>query len=242
MPELDLSRRIVYSVDGMTGIAPRRHIYRRDAGVDLALDVYLPPRTASTARAPALFFVHGGPIPPAMLPPNEWGMFQSYGQLAAASGLAGIVVNHRLFAPTAYPTAEADVIAAVDFVRTSGAVPEVDPDRVGIWVFSGGGPLLTWCLRERPPFVRCLLAFYAFLDLRDVVPSPNAEQVERLRRLSPAAHVAAGAPPVFIARAGHHGFDIEDDDETSRDIVDRAVAFVKRELARPRIGSETATR
>jgi dienelactone hydrolase len=73
-----------------------------------------------------------------------------------------------------------------------------------VWAFSGGGPLLAWLVRERPPFVRCLLAFYSMLDLRHLVEPGHAEQAERATRVSPAAHLADGhaVPPTFVARAG----------------------------------------
>lgn len=205
MPELDLGKRIVYSVAGMATITPQRHVYRRDNGEELLLDVYLPPSPARPRATPALCFVHGGPIPPTMLPPREWGVFQSYGQLAAASGLVGVVLNHRLYAPTAYAIAEDDVKAAVDFVRAAGDALGVDGDRIGMWAFSGGGPLLSWGLRERPSFLRCLVAFYAILDLRHLAP-PNADTglIERMHRMSPAAHLTNGStlPPMLVARAG----------------------------------------
>lgn len=205
MPELDLTRRIVFALDGMADITATRYVYRRVPDAELLMDVYSPLRAARQETPPALCFVHGGPIPETMLPPREWGVFQSYGQLAAASGLVGIVFNHRLFASTAYETAEGDVKAAVDYVRGNSNAIGVDPDRIGIWAFSGGGPLLSWCLRERPSFLKCLVAFYAILDIRHLLPAgADAEQAERMRRLSPAAHVAHGSAPLpmLVARAG----------------------------------------
>jgi acetyl esterase/lipase len=97
MPEVDLSRRIVYSVDGMTNATVRRGLaYKRDHEAELLMDVYTPPRPARSRAVPAIIFVHGGPISPEMMAPREWGVFRSYGELAAASGLAAVVFNHRL--------------------------------------------------------------------------------------------------------------------------------------------------
>ena len=65
--------------------------------------------------------------------------------------------------------------------------------------------MLSWCLRDRPAFVRCLLAFYAILDLRHVAPpDAGADLVARVLALSPAAHLGAAAAtlPIFVARAG----------------------------------------
>jgi dienelactone hydrolase len=60
-------------------------------------------------------------------------------------------------------------------------------------------------VRERPSFVKCLVAFYAILDLRHLIPgSADAAQTERMRRFSPALHLTAASmpPPLLIARAG----------------------------------------
>jgi acetyl esterase/lipase len=266
VPDIDVSRRIVYRIDGMSeAIAHRRHVYKRDGDSELHMDIYVPP-TASERRG-AICFVHGGPIPREMTPPREWAFFKSYGELAAASGLVGVVFHHRLHAPTDYPTADCDVTAAIEYVRTHAEELAVDRDRIALWVFSGGGPFVARWLRERPEWLRCLVAFYAILDIRHLLPTDaDSERVARAHAFSPAAHLtqASAALPMFVARAGldnpifnnaidlfvrealasnaeldlanhrdgHHGFDIEDDNDRSREIVGRAMAFVKARLSR----------
>jgi acetyl esterase/lipase len=205
LPDLDLSRRIVYRVDAPSdAVARTRVVYKTDGESELVMDVYAPAARPSAARSPALFFVHGGPIPREMLAPTEWGIFVSYAELVAVSGLVGVVCNHRLYAPTAYPTAESDVRAAVEYARDHAGDLGIDADRIGVWAFSGGGPLLTWCLRERPPFVRCALAFYAVLDVRHMLPpDAPADLVTRVEAFSPAAHLTTAAGlPVFVGRSG----------------------------------------
>jgi acetyl esterase/lipase len=204
MPDLDLSRRIVYPFDALpNAVGRRRVVYKRDAGSDLVMDVYAPAAQPSAPGSPALFFVHGGPIPREMLAPTEWGVFRSYGELAALSGLVAVVFNHRLHAPTDYPTAESDMRAAIDYARDHADDLGIDAGRIGVWAFSGGGPLLAWCLRERPAFVRCLLAFYAILDVRLLLPpDADAERVARALAFSPAAHLGGATLPIFVARAG----------------------------------------
>jgi len=265
VPDLDLSRRIVYSVDAAHAVARRRSIYKTDGASALAMDVYGPVGRPAPARLPAILFVHGGPNPRAMLAPIEWGFFTSYGELAAVSGCVGVAFNHRLYAPTDYPTSQADMQAAIDYLRSHADDLGIDADRIAVWVFSGGGPLLAWCLRDRPAFVRCLLAFYAILDVRHLLPpDSDAERIARAHAFSPAAHLGAAATlPIFVARAGRdsavintsidefirealaanvsldfanhaggqHGFDVFDDDERSREIIARAMAFAKTRLA-----------
>src|SRR4051812_23447328 len=96
------------------------------------LDLYLP---EASQPCPAVVFVHGGPIPAALRPtPRDWPAYQAYGSIAAARGVVGVTVDHRLHSPADYPLAAADVAAAVETVR---ADPRVDADRVAIWFFSG---------------------------------------------------------------------------------------------------------
>jgi len=244
----DLSKRIVYGVDGMRDVRVQRDVaYKRDAGTELLMNIYAPAALPDSAPAPVVFFVHGGPIASDFMPPTQWGVFVSYGELAAASGLVGVTFNHRLFAVTDYERSQSDVAAAIDYVRNHAAELNVDADRIALWYFSGGGPLMTSVLRERPDYVRCVVAFYAYLK-------PAATHVRSM---------AAGLP-FFIARAGldqplinetidlfvqealagnamldvmnhpagRHGFDILDDDERSREIIARAVAFAQAHVRR----------
>jgi acetyl esterase/lipase len=121
-------------------------------------------------------------------------------------------------------------------------------------------------MRDVPEFVRCLVSYYAILDLQ--VPPPGNERdlsEETRKEFSPLFHLTMNAlklPPVFIARAGldnlwlnatvdrfiheaiarnaaleiithpggHHGFDILDDDERSRVIIQRTLLFLKTHL------------
>jgi len=206
MAEHDFSKPIVYRVDGMRDVRVHRDlVYQRDAGSELKMNVYTPARLPGAARVPAVFFVHGGPIPAEMTPPTHWGVFVSYGELMAASGLVGVTFNHRLHAPADFERSQSEVAAAIDYVREHAAELNVDPDRIGLWYFSGGGPLLSAVLRDRPAYVRCVLAFYAVLDVRHTLPADaDAARVARAQQLSPAVHVRArGAGlPMFIARAG----------------------------------------
>jgi acetyl esterase/lipase len=262
MAERDFSKPLVYHIDGMRDVRVQRDIvYKRDGGAGLKMNIYSPARLSGAARVPAVFFVHGGPIPEQLVPPTQWGVFTSYGELAAASALTGVTFNHRLYAPTDYERSQADVAAAIDYVREHATQLNVDADRIALWYFSGGGPLLSAVLRERPSYVRCVLAFYAVLDMRHMVAADDAAKVARATELSAAAHVRTkgGGLPMFIARAGldqpminqsidtfvqealagnaplelmnhpagRHGFDILDDDERSREIIARAVAFAQ---------------
>jgi dienelactone hydrolase len=241
MAERDLSKRIVYHVDGMRDVRVQRDVvYKRDGAAELEMNIYAPARLSGDARVPAVFFVHGGPIPEQFTPPTHWGVFVSYGELAAASALVGVTFNHRLYAPTDYERSRADVAAAIEYVREHATQLNVDADRIALWYFSGGGPLLSAVLRDRPAYVRCVLAFYAFLDKRDVrekggglpmfIARAGLDQPLINQSIDAFVQEAlAGNVPLELMHhpAGRHGFDILDDDERSREIIARAVAFAQ---------------
>ena len=97
MPGPDLSKRIVYRVDGMSDARVRREIvYKRDADTELKMNIYAPAHSSATARAPAVFFVHGGPIASDFMPPtpmiNE--TIDQFVQEALAGNATLDVMNH----------------------------------------------------------------------------------------------------------------------------------------------------
>jgi len=198
--------RVVYRVPGMDRVQVRRNIVYRTAGdTRLELDVYSPSAAPAGPRRPAVVLVHGGPIPEAARP-KDWAIFVSYGELLAASGLTAVTFNHRFHEPRRLGDAAGDVEAAVAYARGHAAELGIDPERIALWAFSGGGPLLSAPLREQWPFVRAIVAYYAVLDLQVPPPGATSDITDETRRaFSPLAHLArAGdkAPPLLVARAG----------------------------------------
>jgi dienelactone hydrolase len=156
-----------------------------------------------------LLLIHGGPIPEDLgVAPRHWPVYLGYAALLRAAGLAVGVVDHRLRVvdtpdgPTVDAvTAAADVAAATATLR---AHPAVDGDRIGYWVFSGGGLLAADWLRERPVWLRAILLSYPLL----ASPAPHLPLEDRLRldpRFAPIEAVAeagAAAPPIVLTRVG----------------------------------------
>lgn len=200
---------VVYAVPGMEDAEVRRDLVYRtlEDGTELTMDVYLPPGLADGERRPGVVFVHGGPVPMEMWPAIKgWGIYTSYGRLIAASGLVGITFNHRFLSMERIEDTAASVAAACERVRAQAGSFHLDPDRLGVWAFSGGGPFLGPLLLEKPAWVRCLVSYYAMLDLRPLreqIPGELSDEV--LERFSPVACLPGEAfdgPPILIARAG----------------------------------------
>ncbi|GGY77411.1 esterase [Streptomyces omiyaensis] len=180
------------------------------------LDVYAPD---AEGRRPAVLLVHGGPVDADRVPtPRDTPFYRGYARHLAALGAVGATVDHRLYALTDYARAAGDVAGALEALR---AHPRVDPDRIALWIFSGGGLLSARWLAAPPPWLRCLALSYPVL-----APPPGWETVGTEFR--PAEALAgAGALPVvlvragrehpafaatveeFLASAGEHGTDVE---------------------------------
>lgn len=121
------------------------------------IDVYT--SAHSDGGRPAVVFVHGGPVTPDQ-DPRDWSGYVGYATSAVASGLVGIVLRHRLYDESHFPRAADDVATALEQTR---GLDSVDPERVGLWFFSAGGPLAVDWMRAAPPWLRCLVWTYPVL-------------------------------------------------------------------------------
>ena len=242
-------------------MAARAHVHYRVPGMDrvavrtslgpLKFDLYGP---VSEEAAPCVILIHGGPLPPNLLTgPKDWGWFQSYGRLLGASGLAAIMFNHRFFGPDMLPKAITDVQDLLGYVREHHAELNVDRDWLCLWVFSGGGPIISPFLRETPDAVRCVVAYYAALHAAAPEFSPAIQISENTGRLPALLIARAGldhpklneAMDLFIQNAlkknacmdvlnhatGQHGFDCRDDNQRTRDILRRTIEFIHAQLS-----------
>jgi acetyl esterase/lipase len=201
---------LAISRPGMTAVRVERGIVYRDT---LTLDVYHPGSGAPGTARPAIVFVPGGLVAGASgASPTTWPFYRSWGRLAAASGFVGITVNHRLTTNDNVVEAESDVREALRHLRANAARLGIDRERVCVAFYSAGGEIAAAALHEPPPWLRCVLLFYPFLDLehkrvrspfRD--PQPAAHVDSLVPRYSPAALLAADParlPPIFLAVAG----------------------------------------
>lgn len=197
---------IVYRVPKMEQVTVRRGVvFDNTAGKRLALDAYIPRGVRTGGRRPAIVFISGAEQV------RHWRWFITWGQLAAAHGIVGIVPDKR------YPrgldgirTGFEDTEKLLAYLRANGDRLGVDPQRICLWTFSAGGRLTSVGLNSGTPNVRCLVSFYGILDLSQefAAVGDERERDSLLKRYSP-LHVletAAGSggkvPPILIGRAG----------------------------------------
>jgi acetyl esterase/lipase len=184
----------------------RGRIYRTVGGESLGFDCYSPPGLPADARRPAVILIHGGPIAAGMAP-HDWGIYRSYGELIAASGLVAVTFKHRFYGPDRLGGAAEDVASLLTYVRAHARDLRIDPDRLALWAFSGGGPLLSLAFRDPQLYIRCLVAYYAPLDYRNAPAIPFGAPIpkETIEKLSPfhgESKAPGPLPPILLARAG----------------------------------------
>ena len=256
---------VVLKVPGMDRVKVVENLkYTKSDDPNVLMDIYVPSDLSENEKRPAVIFLHGGAKTD--YTPKDWGVYTSWGRLIAASGFVGVTFTHRLEYPNAsLEKAAADVLDAIKYVRENADKYHVDKDRVCLIAYSAGGPLLTLSLRGDMPFVRCLVGFYAFMDIQQS-DYRKTEKPETVKSFSPITYLQTDAnkiPPMFIARAGHdevptmldsidrfvaealskdialtlvnhpqgvHGFDNQNDDERSREIIRTAIEFIRLHL------------
>jgi len=256
-------KRVVYRLPGMDAVTVRRDVeYRQTETGALTLDVYYP--SDSEAPSPAVLFVTGYPdagfqkLLGCKL--KEMGSYVSWGQLAAASGLAAVIYENQ--------DPAADALEVLRYVRQNAASLGIDGNRIGVWSCSGNVPTaLSVLMREAQDFLRCAVLCYGImLDLDG--STGVAESAAQWRFANPAAgRSVEDLPqglPLFIARAGRdefphlnesidrfmaralarnlpvtlmnhaeapHAFDVLHDSEITREIIRRILEFLRFYLA-----------
>ena len=109
--------------------------YREHGGVELQGDLYLP---KGSGPFPILIAVPGGGWRVCVRASlREWGFY------LASRGYGTFAIDYRLATHTrkAFPEAVQDVLAAVRFIRSSGAELSIDPTRIGLLGASAGAHL-----------------------------------------------------------------------------------------------------
>lgn len=219
MAEL-VNKPVVYTVPGMDQVQVRKDlVYKKSDDPNVKMDVYTPPGLAAGEKRPAVIFIHGGA--PTQYRPKEWGFFQSWGRLVAASGMVGVTFTYRQGYPkTVTLDSASDVADAVAYVRANADTLGIDKDRLCLAAYSAGGPMLSPFLRGAPDYVRCVVGFYVFMDIRQSDAYRASEKEETLRRFSPIVQISEGKgrfTPLFLAQGG------KDEIPTLKGSVDRFV-------------------
>jgi dienelactone hydrolase len=244
-PEHDvIAQGVVYTVPGVDRVTVKRNVpYKRLEGRDLRLDLYYPPDFKDGSLRPAVVFLNGvGGLPDLSL--KDWGIYQSWGRLVAASGWIGVTFESRGGGPSV--DSSPDIADLLRFLRTDGARLGIQADRVAAWMCSAN---VTSGLRvvmedaDSDPPLRAAVVYYGTSDpprIRTDLPVFLVKAGHDSPRLNAsidglAARAAAANAPwtVVYATHSHHAFDGLDETDESRRIVRQTLAFFREYLSPP---------
>jgi dienelactone hydrolase len=220
---------LVYPVPAQTGFTERSNvIYKQTSQTALPLDLFLP--TGSTPAKPLPVFVifngFGGPF--MRTSPQS----QGWAKAATAHGFAAVT------AETAPEHAAEDFDSLADYLGQHAEDLHVDPERLVVIAWSGnvsaGLPTVEDPQRKA---IKAAIVYYGSADLPQVrldlpvlfvragLDQPSANQ--SLDRMT-AAGITANAPwTVLNYPGGRHGFDVFDDNDLSREIIEETFHFAQ---------------
>lgn len=210
------------------------------------LDLYLP---EGDSPAPCVLLVHGLYPQQPEVTPRFSSFYAAYASHLARRGLVAAMVDHDLTRGFFYHEALATVTHAVEQLR---ARPETDGDTVGLWFFSGGGPLAYPFLLDPQPWLRAVQLTYPVLPGADTPGWPAPEdaiagiasvptRVTLVENEIPdyiagqqsfVAHAAASGVPLDVRTVDGvgHGFDALVDDPRTREVVSQNLDWISNAL------------
>lgn len=178
----------------------------------LQLDLHIPP---GPGPFPVLLWLHGGGW---MTGSRVWTVDPRFHERMVARGYAVADVDYRLAMETTYPGQQADIDAAIRWLRHHAAALRLDPDRFAALGESAGGQLagIAGLTGEGDTALQAVILWCAPVDLvslpdqRDpfsypaiLFGGPVGERAGLARLASPIHNIGAEAPPFLLV----HGTD-----------------------------------
>lgn len=202
-------KRLVYHIPGMEQVPVRKDIiFKTVDGLALKMDVYYPQEMKQDTTLPAVILVSGELQPEFIERGKDIGIYTSYGQLIAASGLVAVTFNHRsLERYTKLYEVGSDVDDLVSYVRENCQSLGIDADALCIWAFSSG-PLygLRTAMRGAPPYIHCIVSYYGGMSiLNKNYFQYTPEEEPMMQEFSPVHYlreVPEGIAPLFVVKSG----------------------------------------
>lgn len=224
--------RLVYPVPSPTGFTQRNIVYKQAGQSALAMDLYLPTGPALAKSLPVFIIFNGFGSSFMRTSPQS----QGWAKAATAHGFAGVTLE-----TTQGHDAE-DFDSLAEYLRQHAEDLHVDPERLVVIAWSGnvsaGLPAVEDARRKA---VKAAVMYYgsedipqARLDLPVLFVRAGLDQPlsnQELDRMM-AAGIAANAPWTLLNYpAGRHGFDVFDDNDLSREIIEETFRFAQNAIA-----------
>ena len=223
--------KIVYPIPSPSDFSLSKSVvYGRWSGGELLMDIYHPTKIAGTARLPVVIFLNTFGIPR-----REDEMYTGWAKIAAAHGFAAINADSHAGG------LEQDFDLLLAYLADHAANLHIDANQVAVHAVSGNVSL-AFPLVENPKrtAVKAAVMYYGLGDVSEF----RADLPVLLVRAGldrPALNQSIGA---FTADAlvhnvpltllnypgGHHGFDLIDDNDATREVIEQTFQFLKVKL------------
>jgi len=221
--------RFVYPVPAPSDFTERKNlVYKQTGETGLSLDLFLPTRSASSKPLPVFVIFNGFGGSFMRTSPQSLG----WAKAATAHGFAAIT------AETTPEHAAEDFDALAFYLRQHAGDLRIDPERLVVIAWSGnvsaGLPAVEDPQRK---VIKAAVIYYGWADVPQVrldlpVLFVRAGLDQPLTNQSVdkgiAAGIAANAPwTVLNYPGGHHGFDVLDDNDLSREVIEETFHFAQ---------------
>ena len=224
---------VLLRLPGMEDVQIKQVVFKSVDDTQLRMDVYYPPAFDHTHSLPAVV-IHNS----VSMEMVDMAGYRDWGKLLAVSGMIGIGHQSRFFQ-------EEDTEDLIAYVRSHADELQIDADRLGIWTSSGNGligvPLAMDSVRS---YIRCAAFYYTMPDPEDVealkpfrqdislfIVRCGLDEFRANRNIDAFLPLALDADLdlTFINYLeGHHAFDVVDDTDRTREIIQRTLDFFKR--------------
>ena len=211
---------VVYTIPGMEqAVIQANQTYKTVEDMHLKLDVYYPANYQKQALLPAVILIHGDGPKDFLKNIKDDNQYTSWGKLIAASGLIAIVANHRSTEGlTNVVGVSNDVDDLITYIREHHKRLHINANRLGIWTCSAGTPFaLRAAFHETPAFIRAVVCYYSFVELKTyyqglygevdatldtTIPEFTEEDFDEFSGRDLLLRRTRDSAPLFIGRAG----------------------------------------
>jgi dienelactone hydrolase len=225
--------RFVYPIPAPTDFTQRSNlVYKQTGQTALALDFFLPTGTARSKPLPVFVIFNGFGDPFMRTSPQS----QGWAKAATAHGFAAVTAETT----PAHVAEDFDSITV--YLRQHAEDLHVDPERLVVIAWSGNASTGLPAIEDpHRRAIKAAVIYYGWADLPQVrldlpvlfvragldQPSTNQSLDQRI-----AAGIAANAPwTVLNYPAGRHGFDVVDDNDLSREIIEETFSCAQHAIS-----------
>lgn len=199
-------------------VTPQQVVMTASDGVKFHGQLFTPKKNSGDKKAPAVLFFHGGSRRQMMLGFHHRGYYHymyAMNQYLASKGYVVLSVNYRSGIGYGMEFREAleygaggaseykDVLAAAKYIQS---LPNVDPDRIGLWGGSYGGYLTALGLSRNSDIFKAGVDIHGVYDwnaiIKGFIPSYNKLEMPDFAKLaydsSPVASMVGWKSPVLL--------------------------------------------